>query len=116
MAHLGALRARSGDEAGLSSLRAAELTYAQELALIVDIDRADVLRAVARAWDDLGQGDEVQRVLLQALEAGATNPNARPRCDDLVATCLLVAELGIEPSTELLTRARALRAGLVDPW
>jgi hypothetical protein len=116
MAHLGALRARSGDEAGLSSLRAAELTYAQELALIVDIDRADVLRAVARAWHDLGQGDEVQRVLLQALEAGATNPNARPRCDDLVATCLLVAELGIEPSTELLTRARALRAGLVDPW
>ena len=116
MAHLGALRARAGDETGLSSLRAAELTYEQELALIVDIDRADVLRAVARAWHDLGEVDEVQRVLLQALEAGATNPNARPRCDDLVATCLLVVELGLEPTADLLARARALRAGLVDPW
>ena len=55
-------------------------------------------------------------MLLQALEAGATNPNARPRCDDLVATCLLVVELGLEPTADLLARARALRAGLVDPW
>ena len=116
MAHLGALRARAGDETGLSSLRAAEMTYEEELKLIVDIDRADVLGAVARAWHDLGEEGEVERVLLAALEAGTQNPNARPRCDDLVATCLLLVELGLEPSEAFLARAQEIRAGLVEPW
>ena len=116
MAHLGALRARAGDEMGLSSLRAAEMTYEEELKLIVDIDRADVLGAVARAWHDLGEEGEVERVLLAALEAGTQNSNARPRCDDLVATCLLLVELGLEPSEAFLARAQEIRAGLVEPW
>lgn len=64
----------------------------------------------AGGWPELHPGPGA------ALEAGTQNRNARPRCDDLVATCLLLVELGLEPSEAFLARAQEIRAGLVEPW
>jgi hypothetical protein len=52
----------------------------------------------------------------RAAEEGIQNPNARPRTEDLVATCLSMARQDVQPDAELVRRLRATREGLADPW
>jgi hypothetical protein len=83
---------------------------------IVNMDRADALRAVAEAFAGIGDSAGALGAYRRAAEEGMENPNARPRADDLVATCLAMAASGVEPDARLAERLRGIRAALRDPW
>ena len=83
---------------------------------MVDIDRADYLRPLAEALARLGDPDEARAVWTLALEAGAVNPNARPRAEDLCLTCLSMTRAGVRPSDEMNRTVESIRSGLKAPW
>lgn len=117
LSHLASLRHRAGDtESARADAAFALAYYDSEKHRIVDIDRADALRPLAEAYQAFGDRAMARKVYVLALEAGQQNPNSRPRCQDLVATCCSMAVAGCEPDPELLEGIRAIRAGLGDPW
>lgn len=83
---------------------------------IVDIDRADYLRPLAEALAALGDAEEARSVWALALEAGAVNPNARPRAEDLCLTCLSMARAGVCPSDAMTRTMQSIQTGLKAPW
>ncbi len=116
LARVAALRFRAG-EAATARKEAAEALAAFEQGrdTIVDIYRAGALRPLAEAYLTLGAKETASAIYGQALQEGVRNPNARPRANDLVATCVSMAIHGFaEP--DLTERIRAIRAGLGDPW
>ncbi|HEX6882348.1 MAG TPA: hypothetical protein VF530_03145 [Planctomycetota bacterium] len=116
-ASLASLRHSVGDAAGArAELAEAAARYEAERANIVEIYRAGALRPLAEAALALGDGAGALTFYRRALEEGALNANARPRAEDLVATCLSMARLGVTPDPELWQRILAIRAGLVAPW
>ncbi|MBI5435271.1 MAG: hypothetical protein HZA52_20725 [Planctomycetes bacterium] len=117
LARLASLRFRAGDVATARSDASFALAfYDAEHTKIVDVYRAGALRPLAETYQTFGDRDEARKVYALALEAGATNPNSRPRAQDLVATCCSMAVSGFEPDPELRARARALRDALGEPW
>jgi hypothetical protein len=83
---------------------------------IQDFWRGAALRPVAEASVELGDRAQALALYRKAVEESFSNPNARPRCEDLVANCLSMARHGVQPDAELSARLRALREGLGDPW
>ncbi len=83
---------------------------------IVDLRRARSWRSLAEAFEELGDRKSALSCYDAALEAGALNPNARPRAEDLCATCVSMARAGITPTPALRARIDATRVALVDPW
>jgi tetratricopeptide (TPR) repeat protein len=83
---------------------------------MVDIDRADYLRPLAEALAALGDAEEARSVWALALEAGAVNPNARPRAEDLCLTCLSMARAGVCPSDAMTRTMQSIQVGLKAPW
>lgn len=116
-ARVAVLRHRAG-EAGVAraALDDAMASYRAERDRIVDIWRAGALRPLAEAYHAIGDAATATMVWKFAVTEGATNPNARPRCDDLVATCCSIARAGATPDDDLLVRLREVRAGLKAPW
>jgi tetratricopeptide (TPR) repeat protein len=111
------LRARADDAAGGRRVAdAARAQFAAQRAQIVNIDRAGALRAVAEAYQALGDAAAAQELYKQAVEAGLENPNSRPRAEDLSSTCLSLALHGVEPDAALWQRLREVRAALGAPW
>ena len=95
---------------------AARLRYHEVREQIVNIYRARALRPLALAWFTLGERTAAAELLTLVLEEGMENPNSRPRCDDLVDTCVALVVRGVEPGAEQLARIREIAAGLGDPW
>lgn len=117
LARLGALRHRAGDpERGSLDLRKGADLFEANLHRIVDIARADALRAIAGAYLITGQTTVAMEFYRRAVEAGVENPNSRPRAEDLVATCLAMARLGFAPDRALWERMQQVEGGLTDPW
>lgn len=117
MARVSALCARAGDrEHATKEIDAALALFDSERAKIVDIRRASALRPVAEACIDISDLVRAAKVYGMALDEGSVNPNARPRADDLVATCCSMALRGFQPDAALLGRISAIRTKLVDPW
>lgn len=116
-ARLAELRARAGavDEARREIARMLEV-YESARDGIPDIERADLLRPLAAASVRAGDGPGALALYARAAAEGAANPNARPRADDLVATCCAMALAGCEPNPELWRRLAEIRAGLGEPW
>jgi hypothetical protein len=83
---------------------------------IVNIWRAGPLRELAEARMAMDDVAGAAVLYARAVEAGVENPNARPRADDLTATCLSMARCGFEPSDALHARLVAICDGLRDPW
>ncbi len=110
-------RLRTGDAAGaradLERLRAQYDAHSEE---IVNLRRAQSLRALAEGFALIGDRDAAVRCQRDALEAGTINPNSRPRAEDLSATCASIALAGIEPDASIRQRIERARAGLADPW
>lgn len=83
---------------------------------IVNIYRARTLRPLMLAQFRLGDRAGAADLLALVLEEGMENPNSRPRCDDLVDTCVALAVAGCEPSAQALARIREIAQGLGEPW
>lgn len=116
-AEIAAARFVAGDAVkARTELDALAARYDGERDQIVDIWRAQALRALAEAYGVLGDEPARARAYARALDEGAVNPNGRPRVDDLVATCCSMARTGFEPDAELMERVERVRAGLVAPW
>lgn len=114
---LAVLRHRAGDAAGARAMiDAARDVFEVEHQLIVDIYRADALRPLAEAYHAMGDTPTALAIYAAAFEAGVDNPNSWPRAEDLSATCLSMASVGVAPTPELSARIAALRAQLLPPW
>jgi hypothetical protein len=99
-----------------AELEAALRSWHEERDAIVDIYRAGTLRPLAFACYTIGDPEQAEQLLALALEEGQVNPNSRPRCDDLVATCVALATRGIDPAPATWERLREIRRGLGNPW
>ncbi len=111
-AHL-ALGHREAAEGELRHLRAQCESRQRE---IVDVRRARSFRDLAEAFEEVGDHASAMRCYAQALDAGSVNPNARPRAEDLCATCVSMARAGVAPTPALVRRIDSIRTSLVDPW
>ena len=117
MARLAALRDRAGArEAARHDADAALALFGSEREAIVDIDRAGALRPLAEAYHSMGDTPAALAVYATALREGARNPNARPRAEDLSATCASMARTGVEPDAATRELIEHIRAGLGTPW
>lgn len=117
MARLAGLRFRSGDRVrAKSDLDAALAFYDAHREEIQTMFRAGALRPLAEAYQAIGDSRMALTVYRNALEEGAINVNARPRCEDLVATCVSMALQRVEPDERLWERIRKVEAGLQEPW
>lgn len=83
---------------------------------IVAIHRAEALRPLALAWHTMGEHERAEQALDVVLTESLVNPNSRPRCDDLVETCVALARRDWQPSAAVWQRLRAIERGLGEPW
>ncbi len=90
--------------------------HAQRRIEIVDLRRAASLRSLAEAFAEIGDTAAMLDCYALALDEGALNPNARPRAEDLCATCVSIGRVGITPPPALLERIRSIQSSLTDPW
>lgn len=117
LSEIAAVRARAGDRDGARrGADAAMELYGVDRERIAGMFRAQPLRAIAVAYQAIGDGTRASETYALALEEGAENPNARPRALDLSATCVSMAEASFEPSKDLWDRIARIRGGLVPPW
>jgi tetratricopeptide (TPR) repeat protein len=116
-AKLARTQARLGDGASARArLDALERTYRDRIAEIVDLRRATCLRALAEARFELGDRDAALGLWSDALDAGALNPNARPRAEDLCATLVSMGGAATAPTPSMESRIETIQSGLVAPW
>ena len=121
VAPLGAMiaraRIRMGDEQSARLLLQRFYSeYSTRREGIVNLRRAKSLRALAEGFCELGDRDDAIACYTWALEEGTINPNARPRAEDLGATCLSMAEYGIPLTPELKHQIDTIRSSLTYPW
>lgn len=105
-----------GNDAGISELERGIAAFKSNEESVANVFRGQALRPAAEALLALGARDRAIEVYRWAIEAGALNPNARPRAEDLAQTCASIAVAGVEPDEAMWSRLQAIRAGLVDPW
>lgn len=90
--------------------------YEKSNGQIFGIYQAACLRALAEAYLVAEKPDRALEMYKACVEQGADNPNARPRCDDLVDTCCSLAVHEFEPDEELKARLIEISEGLTEPW
>lgn len=105
-----------GNDAGVAELERGLASFKANEERVANVFRAQALRPAAETMVDLGGRERAVEIFRWAIEAGALNPNARPRAEDLAQTCASLAVAGIEPDEAMWSRLGAIRAGLVDPW
>lgn len=116
-ARLAELAARAGQAAEAErELAECRSEFDAQRERIVDIHRADVLRAIASAEARCGRMELARAGFARAAEEGVANPNSRPRAEDLAETCRALALAGVEPDAALWSRLRAIAAALGEPW
>lgn len=110
-------RFAAGDTQRAASDAGAALEYYNDgLRTIVDIYRAETLTPLAEAYYAMGDREKALAVYGMALKEGSSNPNARPRAEDLSATCLSLALNGVELGPDFWDQVHQIRSGLVQPW
>jgi hypothetical protein len=116
LAKLAGLRHRAGDEKKARSEADATLAgFQAERDKIRNYRRGLVLRALAETFQTIGDAKTALAVYRIAVQDGSENPNARPRAEDLTATCRSMARMGVEPDAELMAKIRRISDGLGDP-
>lgn len=117
MMQLAALQFRSGDRLGAKDrAKKALALYNSREAKIINIDRAQLLVAIAEAHCVFNEKKAALRHYKRAVEAGMVNPNSRPRAQDLSKTCCSMAVYQCEPDEILWKRLKEIEQGLGDPW
>ena len=115
-ANLARIRFLCGDTEGADSLLAVtRQQYEKQREGIRNYERADVLRPIAEALVVMGDRPAALEAYRQAINAGAENPNIRPRTDDLTETCISMAVNGIEPDQALWITMRGVVGELAAP-
>ncbi len=116
-ARLAALRYRAGDGSkARDTLAALRKRFTQKRGAIQNFWRGKALRPLAEAHVAIEDVDGARAIYLLALTEGAINPNARPRANDFVATCVSMAVHDVEPDAEVWSRIESILEGLQDPW
>jgi hypothetical protein len=114
---LARLRHRAGEpDAARREVDAARALYDAGRDRIDGMHRAGALRALAEAGHALGDAEAARAAWARAVEEGAANPNARPRAEELSATCCSMALAGFEPDASLRSRLFEIQRGLSSPW
>lgn len=114
---LARLRSLAGDrEAAKAEADLGLALFVERREQIVDIFRAAGLRSLGEAYRAAGEAEAAAKTYRLAIEEGAINPNARPRAEDLSATCASMARSGFAPDEALRARMKEIREGLTDPW
>lgn len=103
-------------DAAKQGIERARKEYDDNLAKIVNIYRAGVLRQIAEALKVSGDEAAALATYKEAVEAGLENPNSRPRADDLAATCCSMAVFKVRPDATLRARLTQTCDLLRDPW
>lgn len=117
LARAAVVRHTAGDaERARAQVDAALGLFNDKKAAIVDIWRAGALRPLAEAYQGMGDTAAAIAIYKQAVAEGTTNPNSRPRAEDLAATCASMALHGVEPDAELWRLIRKTLEGLDEPW
>jgi len=116
-ARLVELRFRAGDT-GAARAEVDEVLsqFEAERDQILGTERADVLRPLAETCHAMGDRPAALTLFRRVADLGAVNPNARPRAEDLAATCCSLARIGLQPDEALRARLLEIRSGLVAPW
>jgi len=111
------LHYQAGDKQG--AMRLAEIQseiFANERNGVADIFRAETLRPLAEAYQQMGADKKALKVYQGVVTESVLNPNARPRLEDLVETCLSLALLGVPSDPQLSHQIQEAFDGLVAPW
>jgi len=117
MAKVAQARHAAGDHAAAHvQAHAALEAYLAGSDRIIRMFRAGALRPLAEAYQAMGDPKAALDVYKIAVEDGADNKNARPRAEDLTATCVSMALSGVEPDETLWSRIRQIHSGLDHPW
>lgn len=110
-------RAEAGDtERAIAEVDEALRISEEQRATIIDVFRARALRPVALAAVATGDPELAEKVFAATIEAGAVNPNGRPKAEDLARTLAAMAVSGYEPGETLRARIDVIVEGLGDPW
>ena len=110
-------RAEAGDlERAIVEVEDAMTIADENRATIIDVFRARAMRPVALAAVATGDPELAERVFTAVVEAGAVNPNSRPRAEDLARTLAAMAVSGHQPGEGLQARIDEIVEGLGDPW
>ncbi|MFM1832817.1 MAG: hypothetical protein RLZZ461_1133, partial [Planctomycetota bacterium] len=110
-------RAEAGDtERAIAEVEEALRIEEEQRATIIDVFRARALRPVALAAVATGDPELAEKVFAATIEAGAVNPNGRPKAEDLARTLAAMAVSGYEPGEALRARIDVIVEGLGDPW
>lgn len=116
-ARVATLRHEAGDgERAKKDLGSTVALFDKSRDRIVNLFRGQALRPLAEAFHAVGDAAGALAIYKRAVEEGALNPNARPRAEDLNATCLSMARVGLEPDEALWKRLREVQTGLAAPW
>jgi len=116
-ARMAGLRYRAGDR--VSARKAADAALAmfdENREKIQNFLRARALCPLAAAYQSMGETAVALEVYRRAVKEGAINPNARPRAEDLSATCCSMALHGVTPDAELSARMDRIFNELDNPW
>jgi tetratricopeptide (TPR) repeat protein len=117
MTQLASARFDAGDtEHARQQAQSALGVFDADRSAILGVERAAALRCIAETYETFGDAPTALKVYKRAVEEGAQNPNARPRAEDLTATCCSMALHAVEPDAELKARLEAICAALSDPW
>lgn len=114
---LAAIRWRAGDaEKAVKQADAVLSLFEEHGNKIVNIYRAAALRPLAEAYAVMHDRQAALSVYKLAVEEGTSNPNSRPRAEDISATCCSMAMHGVEPDEGLWAHIRQINRHLSKPW
>ncbi len=116
-AGLAKLRASMGDDAGaIQGADALQGFYNENRPRTLIVDRAELLCRIAEIYQLAQQQDKAAETYRRALDEGASNPNARPRANDLVEICCSMAVHGFAPDQGFVDALEQVHNALGKPW
>lgn len=109
-------RYKAGDQAkAIADAEAALTFYNEKEPIIPDFIRAETIRPLAETYQSMGNTKAALSVYQKAVEVGNTNPNIKPRAEDMAATCSSMALYAVEPDAALWTRIHEIAKGFGNP-
>jgi tetratricopeptide (TPR) repeat protein len=100
-------------EAGLQDMIS---IYQEKRALIVNIERAELLCRIAETAYVFGHREQAIDFYTLAVAEGQVNPNSRPQAEDLGRICSSIALHGVEPTEALWSALNEMKNSLGAPW